>query len=85
MRSSDKRGCVRGLAFHDPALAMNETRLEKFVSDPLVGLDVVMEAAAQFAAYCNGNYSTQASSGCWYGKLFRIPKWLMHVFTAGRK
>jgi hypothetical protein len=44
-----------------------------------------MEAAAPFAAYCNGNYSMQASSGCWYGKLFRIPKWLMHVFAAGRK
>jgi len=64
---------------------MNEMRLEEFVSDPLVGLDVVMEAAAQFAAYCNGNYSTQASSGCWHGKLFRNPKWLMHVFSADRE
>jgi hypothetical protein len=66
-------GCVpvgneiafEGLGFHDPALAMNESVLEQFVSNPLAGLDPVMEAAGRFAAYCDRNYSTQVFGRRW--------------------
>lgn len=74
-------GCVpvgneiafEGLGFHDPVLAMNEMRLEQFVSDPLAGLDAVVEAGARFAAYCNRNYSTRVFTRRWRELLSPLP------------
>lgn len=66
-------GCVpvgndaafEGLGFNDDALAMTEARLEQFVTDPELNLQVVVEAAGRFAAYCDRNYSTAVFSRRW--------------------
>jgi glycosyltransferase involved in cell wall biosynthesis len=66
-------GCVpvgndaafEGLGFNDDALAMTERRLEQFVTDPELNLQVVVEAACRFAAYCDRNYSTRVFSRRW--------------------
>lgn len=66
-------GCVpvgndaafEGLGFNDDSLAMTEERLEHFVCDPELNLQVVVEAAGRFAAYCDRNYSTRVFSRRW--------------------
>ncbi|MCR4467010.1 glycosyltransferase [Burkholderia sp. SCN-KJ] len=58
-------GCVpvgnaaayEGLGFHDDALAMNESRLERFVAEPAADLVHVVEAATRFADYCEHHFS----------------------------
>ncbi|WP_201641720.1 glycosyltransferase [Paraburkholderia metrosideri] len=78
-------GCVpvgndaayEGLNFEDGALAMNESRLRRFLSDPHADLDEVLEAASRFAAFCERNFSLPVFSRRW-GDLLRpvvyVPK-----------
>lgn len=78
-------GCVpvgndaayEGLNFDDDALAMNESRLHRFLSDPHVDLNEVLDAGARFAAFCERNFSLPVFSRRW-GDLLRpavyVPK-----------
>ncbi|RQS23229.1 glycosyltransferase [Burkholderia sp. Bp8998] len=66
-------GCVpvgneaayEGLGFQDDALAMNESRLERFVTEPAADLDHVVEAATRFADYCEHHFSVSMFNRRW--------------------
>ncbi|NTY36312.1 glycosyltransferase family 4 protein [Burkholderia diffusa] len=66
-------GCVpvgneaayEGLGFHDDALAMSESRLERFVGEPSADLERVVEAATRFAAYCEQHFSMSVFDRRW--------------------
>jgi hypothetical protein len=75
-------GCVpvgnlaayEGLGFSDDALAMKDARLEQFVIDPVSSMDLVLEAAVRFAAYCDRNYRTQVFRRRWRELLAPAPR-----------
>ncbi|SAL32242.1 glycosyltransferase [Caballeronia telluris] len=62
-----------GLGFQDASLAMSEADLERFVTDPSSHLDAVLDAAAEFAAYCEAHYSVTAFSTRWRNLLALSP------------
>lgn len=78
-------GCVpvgndaayEGLNFEDEALAMAESRLQRFLSDPHADMDEVLDAASRFAAFCERNFSLPVFTRRW-GDLLRpavyVPK-----------
>jgi hypothetical protein len=54
-----------GLGFYDDALAMGEAEFEQFVTDPLPMLDDAMNAAIDFARYCQLNHSVAVFAARW--------------------
>lgn len=66
-------GCVpvgndaayEGLNFDDAALAMEDSRLQRFLAAPDADLDEVMAAATRFAAFCERNFSLPVFARRW--------------------
>jgi hypothetical protein len=59
-----------GLDFDDAALAMQNERLERFLSNPHADMKDVLEAATRFARFCEHNFSLPVFSRRW-GALLR--------------